>query len=186
MLTDGQAVLLHAEIGPPARFDAIGQRCVQLPLQIALIVLTGADAPSGDSGFTFVDLENVKATRPERTREREGLTLFLERSYIASVIAALGADFRLPSQAVKVLRSRLALGNIDRVPGPGECLLSAFDSNKKILYALVDGRIVGRAFPGVRAEHKHGIQRIGLAFRQLDKQTFDFLFRFRSHTLSTP
>ena len=38
MLTDGQAVLLHAEIGPPARFDAIGQRCVQLPLQIALIV----------------------------------------------------------------------------------------------------------------------------------------------------
>ena len=47
--------------------------------------LTGADAPSGDSGFTFVDLENVKATRPERTREREGLTLFLERSYIASV-----------------------------------------------------------------------------------------------------
>lgn len=27
-----------------------------------------------------------------------------------------------------------------------ECLLSSFDSNKKILYATVDGRIVGRAF----------------------------------------
>ena len=26
------------------------------------------------------------------------------------------------------------------------CLLSAFDSNKKILYATLDGRIVGRAF----------------------------------------
>jgi len=45
--------------------------------------LTGADAPAGDSGFTFVDLENVKATRPERPRERDGLTLFLERPYIS-------------------------------------------------------------------------------------------------------
>ena len=27
-----------------------------------------------------------------------------------------------------------------------ECLLSAFDSNKKILYATLNGRVVGRAF----------------------------------------
>ena len=28
-----------------------------------------------------------------------------------------------------------------------ECLLSAFDSNKKILYAVLNGRIVGRGVP---------------------------------------
>ena len=45
--------------------------------------LTGADVPDGGgSGFTFVDLERPDA-RPARPREREGLTLFLERPYIS-------------------------------------------------------------------------------------------------------
>ncbi|MDE7260564.1 MAG: hypothetical protein K2N78_00640 [Oscillospiraceae bacterium] len=49
--------------------------------------LTGADAPAeeGAGGFTFVDLENAQDTRPERVQEPEGLTLFLERPYIAGV-----------------------------------------------------------------------------------------------------
>lgn len=47
--------------------------------------LTGADVPEADdSGFTFVDLERPEA-RPVRPREREGLTLFLERPYISGV-----------------------------------------------------------------------------------------------------
>ena len=46
--------------------------------------LTGADVPEADNdnGFTFVDLERPDA-RPARPREREGLTLFLERPYIS-------------------------------------------------------------------------------------------------------
>lgn len=44
--------------------------------------LTGADIPDDDTGFTFVDLERPDA-RPARPREREGLTLFLERPYIS-------------------------------------------------------------------------------------------------------
>ena len=46
--------------------------------------LTGTDAPKDDDTFTFVDLENP-TSRPERPREREGLTLFLERPYISGV-----------------------------------------------------------------------------------------------------
>ncbi|MBD5169526.1 MAG: transposase [Oscillibacter sp.] len=49
--------------------------------------LTGAGAPAeeGTSGFTFVDLEKVQDTRPARTREKEELTLFLEKPYISGV-----------------------------------------------------------------------------------------------------
>lgn len=46
---------------------------------------------SKDEGsFTFVDLENVEATRRENTSERERVTLFLERPYISGV----GPDIR--------------------------------------------------------------------------------------------
>lgn len=53
--------------------------------------LTGADAPAEGkpSGFTFVDLEKVQDTRPERIWEQEGLTLFLERPYISGVDPAV-------------------------------------------------------------------------------------------------
>ena len=44
--------------------------------------LTDSAAASGS--FTFVDLEHIKATRPEQ-QELEGLTLFLERPYISDV-----------------------------------------------------------------------------------------------------
>lgn len=45
--------------------------------------LSGTDAPGeDDNGFTFADLEHP-ASRPARPREREGLTLFLERPYIS-------------------------------------------------------------------------------------------------------
>ena len=47
--------------------------------------LTGAGAPAAEEDFTFVDLENIRDTRPERNREPEGLTLFLERPYISGV-----------------------------------------------------------------------------------------------------
>lgn len=46
--------------------------------------LTGADVPADNSGFTFVDLEHPDA-RSERPKEREGVTLFLERPYISGV-----------------------------------------------------------------------------------------------------
>ncbi len=47
--------------------------------------LSGSDVPGeDDNGFTFVDLEHP-ASRPARPREREGLTLFLERPYISGV-----------------------------------------------------------------------------------------------------
>lgn len=49
--------------------------------------LTGNNA---SPDFTFVDLENVPATRPER--EREGLTLFLERPYIAGAHPLVAAN----------------------------------------------------------------------------------------------
>lgn len=49
--------------------------------------LTGADVPEEEvaSSFTFVDLEKVQDTRPERIQEKEELTLFLEKPYIAGV-----------------------------------------------------------------------------------------------------
>ena len=46
--------------------------------------LTGSDVPADNSGFTFVDLEHPDA-RSERPKEREGVTLFLERPYISGV-----------------------------------------------------------------------------------------------------
>ncbi|MDE7261649.1 MAG: hypothetical protein K2N78_06260 [Oscillospiraceae bacterium] len=44
--------------------------------------LTGDGVPADNNGFTFVDLEHP-TSRPARPREREGLTLFLERPYIS-------------------------------------------------------------------------------------------------------
>lgn len=40
---------------------------------------------SEDNGFTFVDLENVEATRAENVQNNEYLTLFLEHPYISGV-----------------------------------------------------------------------------------------------------
>lgn len=40
---------------------------------------------SEDNGFTFVDLENVDATRAENVQNNEYLTLFLEHPYISGV-----------------------------------------------------------------------------------------------------
>ena len=66
--------------------------------------LTGTDALADKeaSDFTFVDLENVRDTRPERIREREQerLTLFLERPYISGVDPA--AEQRIMNMFVEL------------------------------------------------------------------------------------
>lgn len=48
------------------------------------------------------------------------------------------------------------------------CLLSAFDSNKKILYACQDGRIVGRAFLRLTKCRKTSAESSGLSFVDLE------------------
>ena len=58
--------------------------------------LTGDNtlASEDDNGFTFMDLENPDAC-PAWSREREGLTMFLEHPYISGVGPEMKQDIML-------------------------------------------------------------------------------------------